>query len=87
MTKNFDFSKAIKELEEINNWFQNTDEIDLDQGFKKLEKGKDLILSCKDTIKEMENKFIDVKKELDYEEVADLSENGQAADSKIETML
>lgn len=59
-----DFKKAIEELEEINDWFSQED-IDLDEGLKKLKKGKDLIISCQKRLDEAETEFIDVKNELE----------------------
>ncbi len=59
-----DFKKAIEELEEINDWFSQED-IDLDEGLKKLKKGKDLIISCQKRLDEAETEFIDIKNELE----------------------
>ncbi|MFZ5424590.1 MAG: exodeoxyribonuclease VII small subunit [Patescibacteria group bacterium] len=64
--KKFDFTKAIKDLEEINKWFQE-EEIDLDEGLKKLKLGKELIKQCRERIKEVENEFVDIKKDFVYE--------------------
>lgn len=58
----FDFAKAIKEIEEINQWFQNED-IDLDVGLEKFKRGLDLIKKCRIRLKQVENEFIDIKKE------------------------
>lgn len=73
MTKDakFDFSKAIGEIEEINQWFQNED-IDLDEGLEKFRQGLELIKKCKSRLKQVENEFVEIKKEF--------SVNGQNAD-------
>jgi exodeoxyribonuclease VII small subunit len=57
----FNFTKACKEIEEINEWFQGED-IDLDEALKKYEKGMELIAKCKERLKEAENKFEEIKK-------------------------
>ena len=57
------FKKAIEELEEINEWFSK-DEIDLEEGLKKLKRGKDLILTCQKRLTEVETEFVDIKEEL-----------------------
>jgi exonuclease VII small subunit len=44
--KKFDFTASIKQLEEINSWFQNED-FNLDEGLQKLKLGKDLIKKCR----------------------------------------
>lgn len=56
----FDFTKALKELEEINHWFQSED-IDLDEGLMKFQQGLELIKKCRDRLKQVENKFIEIK--------------------------
>ena len=70
---NFDFAKALAELEKINRWFQD-EEIDLDQGLEKLKKGKALIDQCRGRLGEVENEFIKIKetfKESDQEETSE----------------
>jgi len=66
MESKFDFSDAIKELEEISLWFQN-EEIDLDEGLAKFKRGAALIKKCREHLKEVENQFTEVKKEIDIE--------------------
>lgn len=69
MTKNkrIDFAKAIKELEEINRWFQG-EEIDLEEGLAKFRRGLELIKKCRNRLKEAENEFQEIKKEFNSEE-------------------
>lgn len=63
----FDFAKAVSEIEEINQWFQNED-IDLDVGLEKFKKGLDLIKKCRTRLKQVENEFVDIKNEYDISE-------------------
>lgn len=63
MKNKFDFSTAIKELEDINRWFQN-EEVNLDEGLVKFRQGVGLIKKCKGRLKEVENEFEEIKKEL-----------------------
>lgn len=63
----FDFTKAVKEIEEINQWFQNED-IDLDVGLEKFKRGLDLIKECRTRLKQVENGFINIKNEYDISE-------------------
>lgn len=65
----YDFSKAIDELEEINHWFQNED-IDLDAGLTKFRRGLALIKHCRERLKQVENEFVEIKKEFHTEEKA-----------------
>jgi exodeoxyribonuclease VII small subunit len=67
--KKFDFTASIKQLEDINNWFQNED-FNLDEGLEKLKLGKDLIKKCRGRLQQVENEFVKIKQEF-AEEVAD----------------
>lgn len=57
----FNFTEAYKEIEEINEWFQN-EEMDLENALQKYEKGMELIQKCKERLKTAENKFEEIKK-------------------------
>ena len=72
--KKFDFTASLKQLEEINNWFQNED-FNLDEGLEKLKLGKDLIKQCRTRLQQVENEFVKIKQEF-AEDVAD----GDASD-------
>ncbi|MBI4990691.1 exodeoxyribonuclease VII small subunit [Candidatus Gottesmanbacteria bacterium] len=63
----FDFTKAVSEIEEINQWFQNED-IDLDEGLAKFRRGLELIKKCQTRLKQVENEFTEIKKEFNVEE-------------------
>jgi exodeoxyribonuclease VII small subunit len=66
--KNFDFTASIKQLEEINHWFQNED-FNLDEGLQKLKLGKDLIKKCRGRLQQVENEFVKIKQEFADDEV------------------
>lgn len=65
------FAEAFKELEELTEWFE-TEEVDLDEGLKKFERGLELAEVCKTKLTEVENKVTDLKKKF-----SDLVENGE----------
>lgn len=58
--KTFDFGEAYKELEEIIGWFEK-EEVDLEEGLKKFERGLELAKGCKERLKEVENKVVQIK--------------------------
>lgn len=60
-------SKSLKELDEIVNWFENQDEVDVEGGLNKVKIGVKLISDIKKDLKEVENEFEEVKKELKSE--------------------
>jgi len=66
---NFDFAKAIAEIEEINRWFQSED-INLDEGLAKFRRGLLLIKQCKERLKKAETEFVEIKKEFDTSDEA-----------------
>jgi exodeoxyribonuclease VII small subunit len=67
--KNFDFTASIKQLEEINNWFQNED-FNLDEGLQKLKQGKELIKKCRGRLQQVENEIVKIKQDF-ADDVAD----------------
>jgi exodeoxyribonuclease VII small subunit len=70
----FDFGKAYKELEEIVDWFEGG-EVDLEAGLERFERGLVLAKSCKERLKEVENKVTAIKIKFD-----DLANDGSASD-------
>lgn len=62
--KEFNFTEAFKEIEQINEWFQQGD-IDLDEALRKYKRGMELIEQCKKRLKQAENKFKEIKKQTE----------------------
>jgi exodeoxyribonuclease VII small subunit len=58
--KQIDFGQSFRELEEIINWF-TSEEVDLDQGLKKFERGLELAQICRTRLKEVENRVNELK--------------------------
>ncbi len=63
MTKKSSFADAFQELEQITAWFE-TEEVDLDEGLKKFERGLELASVCKKKLTEVENKVVELKKKF-----------------------
>ncbi len=64
------FGEAYKELESIIDWFEK-EEVDLEEGLKKFERGLALAKQCKDRLKEVESRVVQIKAKfgaLDTEE-------------------
>ncbi len=57
------FAEAFAELEELTQWFE-TQEVDLDEGLKKFERGLELAQVCKKKLAEVENKVTTLKKKF-----------------------
>ncbi len=67
MAKNT-FKDSIKKLKEIVEWFENQEEVDVEVGLEKVKEGAILIKESKQQLKDIENEFEKVKKELGEEE-------------------
>lgn len=62
--KELNFSEAFKELEEITSWFDSEEQLDLDSGLKKFERGLELAEDLKKKLAEVENKVEEIKEKF-----------------------
>ncbi len=67
-TKNTNLSQSLKKLEEIVGWFDDQESVDVEEGLKRVKEGATLIQASRARLREVENEFEEVKKELDEEE-------------------
>ena len=63
--ENPNLSESLKKLEEITQWFNSQEEVDVEKGLEKVREGAKLIRASRERLKEVENEFEDVKKELE----------------------
>ncbi|MFZ2975919.1 MAG: exodeoxyribonuclease VII small subunit [Candidatus Moraniibacteriota bacterium] len=63
--QNPNLSESLKKLEEITQWFNGQEEVDVEKGLEKVKEGAKLIRASRERLKEVENEFKDVKKELE----------------------
>lgn len=61
-------TQDLKRLSEIADWFDNQEEIDVEEGFKKVKEAVKLIKASRERLKVIENEFEEIKKEVDLEE-------------------
>ena len=64
-TKNL--NNSLKRLSEITEWFDNQEEIDVEEGLKKVKEAVELIKTSKERLKTIENEFEEIKKGMDIE--------------------
>ncbi|MFA9262341.1 MAG: exodeoxyribonuclease VII small subunit [Undibacterium sp.] len=57
--------ESLAKLEAITGWFESQDEIDVEKALEKVKEGVTLIKASKERLREVENEFEVVKKELD----------------------
>lgn len=62
-----DFTAALQELEQISQWFQQ-EQINLDEGLKKVARGKELIALCRGTLQQVENEFVQITENTETNE-------------------
>ena len=60
-------SNNLKKLAEISDWFDKQDEVDVEEGLKKVKEAAVLIKASKERLKEVENEFEEIKKEIETE--------------------
>ncbi len=67
MTKEVNLAQSLKKLEEIVEWFESQQEVDIEKGLEKVKEGAELIKASKERLKKVENEFEEVKKGLEEE--------------------
>lgn len=76
-TKNL--NSNLKQLSEITDWFENQEEIDIEEGLKKVKEAAVLIKASKERLKVIENEFEEIKKEV---EIEDENEDGDESEGE-----
>ena len=57
-----DLSSNMKRLSEITDWFENQEEVDVEEGLAKVKEAAALIKASKERLKAVENEFEEIKK-------------------------
>lgn len=69
--KGINLTENLDNLSRISSWFDEQDEIDVEEGLQKVKEAVVLIKESKGRLKEIENEFEVLKRELDEEETED----------------
>lgn len=75
-------SDNLKKLSEITEWFEGQEDVDIEEGLKKVKEAVGLIKASKERLKTVENEFEEIKKEVELEEDDGEEEDGGAVDVK-----
>ncbi len=59
-----DFASSFEELEKITQWFDSEENVDVEVGLKKFERGLELASELKKKLSEVENKVEEIKKKF-----------------------
>jgi exonuclease VII small subunit len=62
--KQEDISQNIKKLNQIIDWFENQEDLDVELGLKKVKEAMELIKQTKERLKKTENEFEEIKKDF-----------------------
>ena len=57
----------LEKLEKTVDWFQSREDIDVEEGLKRVKEGAGLITILRAKLKKVENEFEEIKKDLDVE--------------------
>ena len=61
------FKDQLKEIEKILEWFNTQEELDVEEALEKVKQASELIKLSKTRLKEVENEFKDIKREIEVE--------------------
>ncbi len=65
MPQKSDLNKNLKILADIAEWFENREDIDIEEGLRKVKEAVKVIKESKERLKEIENEFEEIKKDMD----------------------
>ncbi len=65
MSEKNHLSKNLEKLSKISSWFEDKEDIDIEEGLKKVKEAATIIKDSKKRLQEIENEFEEVRKELD----------------------
>lgn len=63
-------SASLEKLEQVVRWFDEQDQVDVQEGLAKIREGAVLVKELRAQLKEVENEFSELKKELETDELA-----------------
>lgn len=59
--------ESLDKLEKIVTWFDDQEQVQVEQGLEKVREGAVLVKELRSRLKEVENEFKEVKKDLEHE--------------------
>mgnify|MGYP000988638194 CR=1 FL=1 len=65
MVKEKNLGQNLKKLNQITEWFENQEEIDVEEGLEKIKEAAKIIKETKKSFQEVENEFEEIKKGLE----------------------
>jgi chitinase len=65
--KDKNLNQSLKKLSLIAEWFEDQEEVDVEEGLNKVKEAAEIIKSAKKQFKEIENEFEEIKKDIEKE--------------------
>lgn len=62
--KKFNLKESLRKLNEIVDWFESQEEVDVEAGLEKVKEGAALVKDCKICLAGIENEFEKIRKEV-----------------------
>ena len=63
--KKQNLKEHLKQIEKITTWFEDRDEIDIEEALEKVKQAAKLIKASKDKLAQVENEFKEIKKKVE----------------------
>lgn len=67
LDKKINLKESLSKLNNIVEWFDEQEEVDVEVGLDKVREGAELIKACKKRLSEVENEFKEIQREIDKE--------------------
>ena len=81
VNKPVNLKESLKSLNEIVQWFETQEEIDVEAGLDKVKKGAELVKVCKKRLTEIENEFKQIQRDVEGDNKKELEEDEDSEDS------
>ena len=65
--KQTNLKESLKKLNEIVEWFESQEEVDVEAGLDKVKEGAELVKACKKRLSEIENEFEEIQRDAEDE--------------------
>jgi len=65
--KKVNLKESLGKLNNIVEWFDNQEEVDVEIGLEKVKEGAELIKICRKRLSEVENEFTEIQREIDID--------------------
>lgn len=78
--KKFSLKESIRKLNEIVDWFENQEEVDVEAGLEKVKEGAKLVKDCKTRLSEVQNEFEKIRKEVKKSDEVESEDDEEGVD-------